>query len=57
VKACHAVARLTTGTPRQQRKLQRAAESNFAKVRALTTKAGRKKITGDCARAILELLG
>jgi conjugal transfer/entry exclusion protein len=55
-KACQAVAQLATGTPKQQKKLQRAAEGNLRKARALATKAGKRKISGDCARAIVDRL-
>jgi hypothetical protein len=55
-KACQAVAHLATGTPKRQKKLQRAAESNLKKARALATKAGKGKISGECARAIVDRL-
>ena len=55
-KACQAVAELGAGTPKRQKKLQKTAESNLRQARALTTKARKKKISNDCARAILDRL-
>jgi hypothetical protein len=36
-------------------KLHGTAERNLAKVRALASKAGKKKISPECARAIVAL--
>jgi uncharacterized delta-60 repeat protein len=55
-KACRAVAELATGSPKRRQKLHRTAERNLEKARALATRAGRGRISGDCARAIVDRL-
>jgi len=57
-KACRAVAQLATPhTVKRLHKLERTAESNLKKARALATRAGKRKISTDCARAIVDRLG
>ena len=57
-KACRAVAQLATAhTVKRLHKLERTAESNLKKARALATRAGQGKISADCARAIVGRLG